>query len=360
MTLLRSDIVRYGILGTARIARQIIRSINSNPNARVEAIGSRSLQRATQMAKEMGIPSSYGDYFSVISRTDLDAIYIPLPNSEHYIWAKRALENRKHVLCEKPLVLTLKELDSLVTLARENNLKLMEAMWYRFHPQTKLIKKYLSDSQLGRIQHFSSSLAFQELNGNDIRWNPSLGGGALFDLMCYQVDAINHLLDVRRSNIERIDAFSNYRNRVDASVFSEIYLKTNCLISLFCSIEKSSINATRIAGSHGFILVPHLQVYPNMTSCFLDIHCGRSVKRIPVPQANAYDLMIGSFSESIRENTQCEIALEDSRANLALLLAIKREINRSKGTADASHSVFSLLERWNLAGKKIRRGLGGL
>jgi D-xylose 1-dehydrogenase (NADP+, D-xylono-1,5-lactone-forming) len=360
MTPLKDKAIRFGILGTARIARTIIRSINSTANAHVVAIGSRSKQRAAQMAKEMGIPSWHGDYSSVIARTDLDVIYIPLPNTEHYYWSKRALENQKHVLCEKPLVLTLKELDILTTLAKKNGLKLMEAMWYRFHPQTKVIKAYLNDRRFGRIQHFTSSLALQELSGKDIRWDPRLGGGALFDLMCYQIDAVNHLLNLKYSDIERIDGFSNFRNCIDASVFSEIYLKTKCLISLFSSIEKSSINVTRIVGAHGSIFIPHLQVFPNMTPCFLETHFGQDVNRISVPQVNAYDLMIKSFTESVRENTPCEITLEESRSNLSLILALQREVNRSKGNIHVPRVFFSFIERWRLGVKKLRASLGRL
>ena len=144
--------VKFGVLGVARIAETIVSSIQRSEFGEVTAIASRSHLRARKFAKRFRIDQVFEGYLRLIEGSDVDVVYIPLPNALHFEWIKISLENKKHVLCEKPLVLDLSQLRYLHRLAKEKNVKFMEAMWYRFHPQTRLIKDLLCKEELGGMR----------------------------------------------------------------------------------------------------------------------------------------------------------------------------------------------------------------
>lgn len=148
--------IRFGILGCAEIARKVSRAINLSPNATLYAIGSRSLEKATNFASSNDFPSHakvYGSYEAVLDDPDVDAVYVPLPTSLHLRWAVLAAQKKKHLLLEKPVALNVGELDKILEACESNGVQYMDATMWVHHPRTSQMFQFLSDpQQFGRLQ----------------------------------------------------------------------------------------------------------------------------------------------------------------------------------------------------------------
>ena len=140
--------IKFGILGCAKVARKVSRSITLAPNATLYAVGSRSLEKAERFAAANGFPPSaniYGDYEAVLDDPGVDAVYMPLPTSLHLKWAVLAAEKKKHVLLEKPAALNVAELDHILAACESNGVQFMDGSMWLHHPRTAKIKELLSD-----------------------------------------------------------------------------------------------------------------------------------------------------------------------------------------------------------------------
>ncbi len=184
--------IRWGVLSVANIAvKRVIPAIIASHSEALVAVASRNIQRAREVFAHVPDVRLYGDYQSLLNDPEIDAVYVPLPNSLHAEWAMRALEAGKHVLCEKPLAITAEQGMTIVEVARVNNRLLMEAFMYRFHPQTVWALEQARDGRIGTIKLVRSSFAFNIMvppRPHDIRLQSSLAGGSLMDVGCYPVN----------------------------------------------------------------------------------------------------------------------------------------------------------------------------
>ena len=180
--------MNFGILGAARIAAgALIPAIKKSSNARVLGIGARDAGRAASYASEHGIPKSYGSYDEMLADPDIEAVYNPLPNSEHAPLTIRALEAGKHVLCEKPFTMNAAEAEQVAEVSRKTGKQVMEAFMWRFHPQVQQAKDIIESGQIGEFRLIRASFSFTLGNPLDIRAIQSLGGGAMYDIGTYCV-----------------------------------------------------------------------------------------------------------------------------------------------------------------------------
>ncbi|KAJ7066416.1 NAD(P)-binding protein [Mycena amicta] len=188
--------LKFGILGAANIAPDaLIRPVKSHPEAIVYAVAARSKDRAASFAKTHGIEKVYGSYQELLDDPDIDCVYNPLPNGLHYEWTMKALAAGKHVLLEKPAANTAEETRAMFELAEQKNLVLLEAFHYRFHPVAARVKEILDSGELGPIKSTKTALAVPGgfVKSDDIRYDYSLGGGALMDMGCYPINAMRFL-----------------------------------------------------------------------------------------------------------------------------------------------------------------------
>jgi len=183
--LLMSKKVKIGVLGCANIAeRFVIPAIKSNANFELVGVASRSIEKANIFAEKFKT-QAFTDYESLI-QSDIDAIYIPLPNSLHYSWIKKSLKTGLHVLVEKSLACSFKEVKELNLLAKEKNLVLVENFQFRFHSQLEYIKQSVVNGEIGELRLIRSSFGFPSfLDKDNIRYKKSLGGGSLLDAGAY-------------------------------------------------------------------------------------------------------------------------------------------------------------------------------
>jgi len=182
--------VRWGVLGVAAIATgRFIPAMKGARGAELVAIASRGADRAREAAREFGIPRHYGSYDALLADPDIDAVYIPLPNHLHLEWSVRALDAGKHVLCEKPLCLAAGDVVALQAARDRSGRHVEEAFSYRNHPQWAKIDELLASGAIGAPLAVQCTMAKQFFDPADIRNNPDLGGGALYDLGSYTISA---------------------------------------------------------------------------------------------------------------------------------------------------------------------------
>jgi predicted dehydrogenase len=190
-----NELVRWGILGTGKIARAFATALQGTPGAVLAGVGSRNLDNAQAFAREFGDPPAYGSYEALCAAADIDLVYIGTPHSQHAPNALLALGAGKGVLCEKPFAMNRREAEQVVALARARKLFLMEAMWTRFMPAVAEVKRIVGSGEIGMVRQVTADLGFKAEFGPEHRlYNPDLGGGALLDLGIYPLSIAAALL----------------------------------------------------------------------------------------------------------------------------------------------------------------------
>ncbi len=187
--------VHWGILGCARIAATaLIPGIKGSANGEVLAVASRDLTKAKEYARKFDIPRAYGSYEELLDDLEIQAVCVPLPNSLHKEWTIKAAEKGKHVLCEKPIACCAADAQAMNEACRQHGVLLMEAFAQRFHPQYQRAQELIQEGRIGRILRITAAMSRSLYPADDIRMNPSLGGGALMDLGCYCINTARHLV----------------------------------------------------------------------------------------------------------------------------------------------------------------------
>lgn len=190
-----TELVRWGILGTGKIARSFATALVDVPGAQLAAVASRSSDKAAAFGAEFGASSSYGSYEALLAASDIDLVYIATPHPQHAANIRLALEAGKGVLCEKPFTMNRREAAPLVALAHAKKLFLMEAMWTRYLPCLAEVQRLVAAGEIGEPRQIVADFGFVANFGPEHRvYNPDLGGGALLDLGIYPLSIAAALL----------------------------------------------------------------------------------------------------------------------------------------------------------------------
>jgi len=261
------------------------------------AIASRDPGRARAMAAQHGIPRVHSDYAEVLADPDIDAVYVPLPNSLHLPWALRALSAGKHVLCEKPLAMNALEAEEMTEAARAARCLLMEAVMYRFHPRMQEVAASLAGAE---IRHLYASFGFRIDAPHNYRLRPELGGGALLDVGCYVADVARWLVG---GEPERVEAVVR-REIIDMSCSAVLEFPGGAQASLYASFESPDYEELVVVCSDRVVRVP------KPFTAWRDPH-------------DPYRLMVAAFAEAARSGAPAPLTVESSIANLRLLDRIR-------------------------------------
>lgn len=190
-----AEAVRWGIIGTGKIARAFANALKEVPGAVLAGVASRSQDKAEAFGTEFGAGASYGSYEALVQAGDIDLVYVGTPHPQHAENALMALRAGKGVLCEKPFTMNLREAEQVATLARSRRLFLMEAMWTRYLPAYLEVKRILASGEIGTPRQIVADFGFAASFGPEHRvFNPELGGGALLDLGIYPLSVAAGLL----------------------------------------------------------------------------------------------------------------------------------------------------------------------
>jgi predicted dehydrogenase len=180
------DTIRGGILGTGRIAGTFAAALEALPDAELTAVGSRSAEAAASFRQRHGAARFHASYAALANDPDVDIVYVATPHAFHYPSVRLCLEGGKAVLCEKPFTLNAAQARELVHLARLQRLFLMEAMWTRFLPAFREMRRIIADGTIGEIRFLTSDFGFQKaFDAGHRLFDPAMGGGALLDVGVY-------------------------------------------------------------------------------------------------------------------------------------------------------------------------------
>jgi predicted dehydrogenase len=243
--------VRWGIIGTARIARKAFVPAVSAAGGAVTTVAGRELARASQYAAETGIGRAVQGYQALVDDPDVDALYVPLPNGLHAEWTMRALRAGKAVLCEKPLCGSLAETEQVLAVARETGTPLWEAFVFPFHEQMAKIRGLLASGAIGDLREIQSNFHFVLDEPGDFRLHRGMDGGALNDVGCYPVRLAVELL---RGELESAWATATLGgDGVDVDLQGSVGYSGHQRLTVSCGFERSDDRFARLLGTAGQI-----------------------------------------------------------------------------------------------------------
>jgi len=246
--------IRWGILSTARIAERIVGGARLSENAQIVAVGSRDRTRAQAYADLHGIERVHASYEELLADPEVDAVYIPLPNSMHVPWSVKALEAGKHVLCEKPMSRDPAQVAEAFDAAERAGRVLMEAFMWRFHPQTDELVRLVRAGAVGTVRYVRASFGFGGIGGANVRLQTVLEGGALMDVGCYCVSALRLLCgEPVRVSAERTDGGDG---GVDIRFAAVLRFEGDVIGTFDCGMDVHRRHSIEVVGSEGTILLP--------------------------------------------------------------------------------------------------------
>jgi len=320
--------VRWGVLGVALIAtRKVIPAMQKGAWSEIAGIASRDPANAKRAAAALGIPKAYGSYDEMLADPDIDAVYNPLPNHLHVPWSVAAARRGKHVLCEKPIGLSVAEAKQLIEARDQTRVKIGEAFMVRTHPQWMRAREIVRSGEIGELRSILTSFSYFNRDPANVRNRPDWGGGALFDIGCYPIHISRYLFGrepLRVSGvIERDPDFG-----IDRLTSGTLDFESG-QSAFSVGMQLAPWQRVTILGSNGRIDVEiPFNAPPDVpTRVFVDIGqevFGVGVRTEEFPAADQYTIQGDLFSRAIREGGEVPTPLEDSIRNMAVIEAVFR------------------------------------
>ncbi|MEK7670741.1 MAG: Gfo/Idh/MocA family oxidoreductase [Bacteroidota bacterium] len=313
--------IRFGILGTASIARALIGQ--QFEHLALSAVASRDINKANTFGDEASIPKRFGNYEALLADSTIDAVYIPLPQHLHCEYAIKAAEAKKHVIVEKPAALNSSEVERMSAACKTKNVLFMEAFMYRFKRVHNRAKEIVQEGTIGKLRYmnFAWSHAFANRGGVGFRLQKELGGGCLLDLGVYGVDWIRFITEAEPTMLN-----AHIHRREDAlDVFALATYKADDVLATMTCGYTTDANYYFLSGEKGSIFSPvalSRRVLPNV----LHIHLLGSDKTYSeeFPAENAYKLELEYFAQCIKNNQRPFLDAENAKKNLRLIEEIER------------------------------------
>jgi predicted dehydrogenase len=322
--------VNWGILGCAKIAeRSIIPAIRESRTGVIYGIASRDEKKARSWKDQFGFITLYPDYQALINAPQIDVVYIPLANHLHCEWAVKAAKAGKHVVVEKPACLSTDEAKKMIDEAKKNNVLLMEAFMWKYHPQTEKILRIIKRGNIGEPLFFHSAFTFNYTNDpSNYRWDPKMGGGSLYDIGCYTISAARTMFGLEPVSVyatARIDA----KKKVDTSCSMILEFPNGKTAHLDCSFEAQFQSYYEVIGPKGTVKAPRA-FSQRMRSVTLETLKGELFKVVNVPRVNQYARMVETVNECIRHGKDLPVKPEDILNNVKVIEAAFKSIETGK------------------------------
>ena len=311
--------LKWGILSTAIIAREaMIPAMKKSKHSELVAIASREQAKAEKTAKEFDIGKAYGSYEELLADTEVEAVYIPLPNHLHVEWSLKALKAGKHVLVEKPVALNAEEAEYLKKEAEKYpGLKIMEAFMYRFHPQWIKVKELVRSGAIGELKMIQSSFSFYDDDAGSIVNNKEYGGGSLMDIGCYPVSLSRYLFEE-----EPISVMSDLEVHPEfgTDVLTTGIMKfKNGVSTFFSSTMLAEEQSVKIFGTKAFVeMKKPFNPAPDEVSG-IEVVSEGAREIIEFAPCDQYTLEVDAFALSVLNDDPVPIFLEDSLRNMSTM-----------------------------------------
>lgn len=313
--------VRWGLLSTANINQKLIPPIRAEERGELAAVASRSQASADAYALEWGIPLAFGSYEALLASDAVDAVYIGLPNHLHAEWSIKAMQAGKHVLCEKPFVLTMDEMDAVTDAAQETGMVIMEAFMYRHHPQTKIVGEMVRNGRLGDIRVVRGAFSFKLTDMQNVRMVPEWGGGCLWDVGCYPLSFAQYVMGSAPEWVMG-DQFVN-ESGVDVVFNGMLHYSGNRIAQITGSFAAPFHTSIEIWGTEGRLELtrPFIgQNGPERKLLFYPLDS--AAEEIVVPEKELYLGEIEDMHAAILEGKPTYLTLAETRNHMRTLLAL--------------------------------------
>ena len=293
--------VRFGVLGCARVfERRMVPGFGAaTADAVLLAVASRSQEKAQAIAAKHGIPRAYGSYDALLSDPDIEAVYIPLPNDQHAAWTLRAVAAGKHVLCDKPVALSVTGAEAMAVAAHNAGLRLQEGFMYRHHPQHERVREIVASGEIGEPVRFHGIFAYvASFDADNIRMNIAQGGGALLDVGVYPLNAARWFFGEPIA----VTAASRVNPATGIDLHTAILLewadgRTGTVVGGF---DQPFTTRYEIIGTKGSVAAERaFQVGENGVT--LVVRVGDSERSEPFAHSDQYALEIAHFSQCVRD-----------------------------------------------------------
>jgi predicted dehydrogenase len=317
--------VKWGVLGAASIAvRKVIPGMQKGAYSEITAIASRDKKRAEDAAGKLGIAKAYGSYEELLRDGEIEAVYNPLPNHLHVPWSVKAAEVGKHVLCEKPISLTVAEAKSLLAARDRSGVKIGEAFMVKTHPQWLRTREIIRGGDIGDLRAIAGVFSYFNRNPDNVRHKVEWGGGGLMDIGCYPITMSRFIFGEEPTRVagilERDPDFGTDR-------LASAILEFPSGQSIFtCSTQTAYFQRMHFLGTSGRVEIEIPWNAPNDRPCriFVGDQMGGAPKVEEFPIVDQYTIQGDEFSRAIRGEREVPVPLEDAIKNMAVIEAIFR------------------------------------
>jgi len=315
--------VRWGVIGAAKIAiAKVIPAMQKGAWTEVRAIASRDLEKAQRVGAALKIPRVYGSYEELLADPEIEAVYNPLPNHLHVPWSIRAAEAGKHVLCEKPIALSVAECRTLIDARDRTGVRIGEAFMVRTHPQWIRAREIVRSGEIGELRAIHAAFSYFNRDAANIRNVPEWGGGALMDIGCYPIQIARFLFEQ-----EPVSAVGRFQrdpefgiDRLTSAILD--FPSGHCIFT--CSTQMVPYQKVQILGMKARIEleIPFNAPPDRLTRLFVDTGVdlfGGGMRTEEFPVCDQYTIQGDLFSQAVREGGEVPTPLEDSLRNMAVI-----------------------------------------
>jgi predicted dehydrogenase len=323
--------LRWGLLSTANINQALLDSGHGG----IVAVASRSAERAEAYAREHGLERWHGSYEALLADPEIDAVYVPLPNSMHVEWSIKALEAGKHVLCEKPMSRHPADVERAFDVAEREGLVLAEAFMWRHHPQIARARELIADGAIGRLRVVRAAFSFVATEP-DVRLQGSLEGGGLMDVGCYCVSGCRALAGPLPSRVSAEQVIGG--EDVDVAMVATLRFPGDVLGMLDCGLSYGPRDELEAIGDEGSLFLD--DPWHGREPVIEVRRAGRETERVETSVVNSYALELADFEAAVRGEREPLLGREDALAQARVIDALYRSAQegRSVDPAVAAHT----------------------
>lgn len=322
-------ILRWGLLNTGRITRALIPPLRISPRNRLTAVASRDADRARAYAAESGIPRWFGSYEALLADPDIDVVYISLPNSLHAEWTIKAAQAGKHVLCEKPLAISAEEVDAVAAAAERAGVVVAEAFMYRHHPQTIKVQELIADGAIGRLRLVSGGFTFPLTRPKDVRLNPALSGGSLWDVGCYPISFARTAIGAAPTEVFGWQVVGPAG--VDMAFTGQLRFPGDVHAQVDSGFQSALRMGMEFVGDAGRIVLTN--AFKPDAASRLYLWRGQEMELLTFPEQELYLGEVEDMADAILLGKPPRVSLADSRENVATIVALLRSAREGRPVA---------------------------
>jgi D-xylose 1-dehydrogenase (NADP+, D-xylono-1,5-lactone-forming) len=326
-------VLRWGLLSTARINRSVIPPLRMSERNKLVAVASRSRERAEAYAKEWNIPCTFDSYEAMLADPTIDCVYNSLPNSLHAEWTIKALQAGKHVLCEKPLAVTLAEVDAMEAAAKQAGVFLAEAFMYRHHPQTLKVKELVQSGAIGKLRLIKGAFSFYLSDPRNVRLNADLVGGSIWDVGCYPISYARCVAGAEPVEVSGWQT-TGAESGVDETFTGQMRFADDVYAQFDSSFKAHFRTHVEVVGTEGVIDIPR-PFKPDLAGRIL-LTRGDETETITTEPQELYLGEVEDLADAILLGKSPRISLADSRANVAAILALLQSAHEGRPVALAA------------------------